>query len=75
MEALIRGEFQNPHNEGLNQERIHVTNELKARTKEKQWTVETKGKQWTVALSDCNELKVRTKEKQWRVALYHIEEK
>ncbi|VDO00494.1 unnamed protein product [Rodentolepis nana] len=52
MEALIRREFQTS-NEGLNQERIpDHTNELKARTKEKQWTVETKGKQWTVALSD-----------------------
>ncbi|VDN97935.1 unnamed protein product [Rodentolepis nana] len=44
---------ENSCNEGLNQERIpDHTNELKARTKEKQWTVETKGKQWTVALSD-----------------------
>ncbi|VDN98795.1 unnamed protein product [Rodentolepis nana] len=52
-EGLNQKRIPDLNNEGLNQERIpDHTNELKARTKEKQWTVETKGKQWTVALSD-----------------------
>uniref|UniRef100_A0A0R3TEM2 SKICH domain-containing protein n=1 Tax=Rodentolepis nana TaxID=102285 RepID=A0A0R3TEM2_RODNA len=60
-----------PHNEGLNQERIHVKNEGLNQERIPDQCNEIKARKRIPDIT--NELKARTKEKQWTVGLSNID--